>query len=259
MEPNKNPYASPGAGQQDDTTLVGGRAGRFLSPQKRAGRTILLFYVAMFLLLLELAFHGGLVFFLLRSESGVNINATEAQGMAIADLSLRLLHLVVRVALFWTFLLWFRRAYRNLPALGADDLSASATEAVLSFFVPVVNLFRPYQLTKEIWRGSDLSALDPEQKVVFSSALVGYWWTFLWISVVLRIIAWFANRYTGQAGNTLVAGEAIVAIWFSIGATLMQMIAALLGLHVVKTITTNQEEKWKRLEVTGEKEVRSEE
>lgn len=253
MESTPNPYASP-AGELPASVRAmlassAGRHARYESAQPRARRVVFFFYAAMFLLLLELVYHGGLIFFVLRAESGLGMNATEAQLMAIANLALGALHLCMRLALLWTFLLWFSRAYRNLPSLGAAELKSSANEALLSFFIPFVNLVRPFQLIKEIWRGSDLSVVDPGQKVVFSAALVGYWWTFLWISIVLRIAAWYTNRVTGHAGEAFIAGEAIVAVWFSIGAILMQMIAALLGLHVVKTITANQDEKHRRLEL----------
>ncbi len=254
MEPSTNPYASPGSVELPESvrTAIGalpqGRFARFASAQPRANRVVFFFYAAMLLLLLELTYHGSLVFFLLRSESGVDVTQLEATGLAMADFALSLLHFGVRVLLFVLFLMWFQRAYRNLPALGKEDLSSSSTEAVLCFFIPFLNLVRPYQLAQEIWRGSDLSAVDPKQKVVFSSALVGWWWVFLWISILLRMAAWYTNRYTGLAGNVLVSGEALVAVWFSMGAVLMQMIAALLGLHVVKTITTNQDEKFRRME-----------
>ncbi len=120
---------------------------------------------------------------------------------------------------------------------------------MLSFFIPFLNLVRPYQLLRETWRGSDVSLVDPGQKVVFSAALVGYWWAFVWISIVMRIAAWYTTRYAGIEGDTMIAGEQIVALWFSIGAILLQMIAALLGLHVVKTITSNQDEKHRCLEL----------
>jgi len=253
MEPSINPYASPGSRELNETARAAlaqastGRHARFSSARPRAKRVVFFFSAAMLLLLAELAYHCVLVAFLLRAESGLGVSSGEATGLAIADLALSLLHGVVRLALFALFLLWFQRAYRNLPSLGAAELSSSSMEAVLCFFIPFLNLVRPYQLAQEIWRGSDLSELDPEQKVVFSSALVGWWWVFVWISILLRLAAWYTNRYTGSAGNTLVAGEALVAVWFSMGAVLMQMIAALLGLHVVKTITTNQDEKWRRL------------
>lgn len=253
MESRPNPYASPAgelpAAVRAMLASAAGRHARFESAQPRARRAVAFFYGAMGLLFLELVYHGVLVFFVLRIETGVGMDVAEARGIAIADLALGVLHLLVRVALLWTFLLWFSRAYRNLPSLGADELQLSANEAVLSFFIPFVNFVRPYQLLKRIWRGSDLSVVDPGQKIVFSAALVGYWWTFLWISIVLRIAAWYTNRIAGQEGDTFIGGEAIVAVWFSIGAILMQMIAALLGLHVVKTITDNQDEKHRRIEL----------
>jgi hypothetical protein len=197
---------------------------------------------------LELGYHGGLVFLVLRTEAGMPPNATEASLIVSGELALKLLHWSVRVALLVAFLAWFRQAYRNLPALSEEAFHHSSGEAVLSFFIPILNFYRPYQITKQIWRASDLSAVDPGQRVVFSSALVGYWWAFVWISALLGLAAWYTNRQAGIGARNFVADEVIVAVWFSIGAVLMQMIAALLGLHVVKTITSNQEEKHRQLE-----------
>ena len=47
--------------------------------------------------------------------------------------------------------MWCHRAYRNLPALGAGVLRFSPGWAAGSWFGPALNLFRPYQVLRELW------------------------------------------------------------------------------------------------------------
>ena len=53
------------------------------------------------------------------------------------------------------WLAWFRRAYLNLPALGARRLRYRPWWAVGSWLLPVFSLFRPKQVLNDIWRASD--------------------------------------------------------------------------------------------------------
>ena len=60
------------------------------------------------------------------------------------------------------FIRWFKRAYENLPALGARGLRFSASWAIWSWLVPFLNLFRPKQMANDIWRASEPDA-PPDQ------------------------------------------------------------------------------------------------
>ena len=53
------------------------------------------------------------------------------------------------------FVVWFHRAYTNLPALGMEPLPFAAGWAVGAWVVPILGLFRPKQIMDSIWRGSD--------------------------------------------------------------------------------------------------------
>ena len=59
------------------------------------------------------------------------------------------------------FLLWTYRSYRHLSALSDRDLRFSPGWAVGWFFVPIMNLFRPYQVMKEMWRKSTPERVHP--------------------------------------------------------------------------------------------------
>ncbi|MDQ3720152.1 MAG: DUF4328 domain-containing protein [Actinomycetota bacterium] len=62
---------------------------------------------------------------------------------------------IVGLALIVVFLMWFFRAYRNLPRLGVRTLRHKPGWAVGGWLVPILNLWRPKEIANDIWRGSD--------------------------------------------------------------------------------------------------------
>jgi hypothetical protein len=80
-----------------------------------------------------------------------------------------------------TFILWFRRAYYNLHTK-ANSLEYTEGWAAGSWFVPVVNLFRPYRIMKELYLETQkiLSQTNSKYKTIVTTQFVGIWWT-LWI------------------------------------------------------------------------------
>lgn len=81
------------------------------------------------------------------------------------------------------FLLWTYRSYRKLSALSDRNLRFSPGWAVGWYFVPIMNLFRPYQVMEEMWKESAPDA-DPsrieEGKSRTGSPLLKGWWG-LWL------------------------------------------------------------------------------
>lgn len=82
--------------------------------------------------------------------------------------------------LTYFFVRWFRRAYHNLHLLGAE-LSFDERWATWSWFVPVLNLFRPYKIMEEIWEQS--AKLSRHQRVNYW--LLGAWWASFLVSYLL--------------------------------------------------------------------------
>jgi hypothetical protein len=74
-----------------------------------------------------------------------------------------------------TFLRWIYRANANLRALSSQPMTFTPGWSVGWYFIPIMNLFKPYQSMKEIWnvahRTSAHDNLDP----------ILAWWWFLWI------------------------------------------------------------------------------
>lgn len=69
----------------------------------------------------------------------------------------------------------FHRARRNLDLFGVDGMRFSAGWAAASFFVPILNLFRPYQVAKELWQASDAQE-DGDWHATPVTGLLNAWW-----------------------------------------------------------------------------------
>jgi len=149
------------------------------------------------------------------------------------------------------FLVWIHRAYRSLPSLGVRRRQYSTGWAVGGFFVPFLNLVRPYEIVKEIWKGSNPDSAvpdDPSANLPFTvgqytskSPLIGVWWGF-WIlsNIVSNAIFRFSSR-----ANT--AEELLTWSWVSLASYLLWIVAGVLAILVVKAIDAMQEEKHRRL------------
>ena len=145
------------------------------------------------------------------------------------------------------FLIWIHRTHRNLPSLGASGLEYSPAWAVSGFFVPLVNLFLPFRVVKEIWKASD-PTVDISDGLAWKSAstspLITYWWTLLLILFpVSSIAAWIIETHVRV--NFFYPPPWLgwlVLVWY-----LLYILAAILSKRLVKNIDIRQEEKHRRI------------
>lgn len=144
------------------------------------------------------------------SPATASANDTREQIIAFALLAASIVSIV-------TFIQWFRRAYFNLHQR-IDGLAYSEGWAAGSWFVPVISLFRPYQIMKELYFQTKHYLLNRGFDVYrFTFTALGWWWT-LWI--ISTILGQFMFRYSlnaetlDQLITTTVAGMAgnLVAI-----------------------------------------------
>lgn len=113
--------------------------------------------------------------------NGGEVSSETATANDAREQVIGLLYLLVFVISIITFIRWFRRAYFNLH-LKLRYLSYDESMAAKSWFIPFLNLFRPYQIMKELYvETNDLFAkkqLGFNQKL--SPNIVGLWWA-LWL------------------------------------------------------------------------------
>lgn len=123
------------------------------------------------------------------------------------------------------FLLWLHHAYANLRHFSLVRPRYTVGWAVGMWFVPFVNLVRPYSIMRELWLGYQQAAYG---RIIASAAVVGWWWAaVLGQLVVAWVSSWFGSAFHNQptaqdvpAATLLDASARLFAIsltWYVIG------------------------------------------
>ena len=73
---------------------------------------------------------------------------------------------------------WIYRANYNARQLGAMDMTFTPSWSIGWYFIPVVNLWKPYRAMKEIWHASANPKTWKDQR--HTPSLLPWWWC-LWI------------------------------------------------------------------------------
>jgi len=80
------------------------------------------------------------------------------------------------------FCIWTYRANHNARQLGAPDMQFTPGWAVGWYFIPIANLWKPYQAMREIWQASANPAHWQQQP---RGPILPLWWTLLLLSNVI--------------------------------------------------------------------------
>ena len=167
------------------------------------------------------------------------------------DLEAREAQFTTNDILFWTqitllvvtavaFLAWLFQARVNLRSFGIRRPSYSRGWVIWSFLVPLVNLFRPYQVIREIWQAS-----DPEGRDAFNwrslavSRLLPAWWLLFVGWGALEVLALISNTGTSLSLAKLQLWRGLTTL-----ADACAAVSAFLACFVVARISNAQQEKW---------------
>jgi len=173
------------------------------------------------------------------SGGGISNAAAETNDMIYGGIGI--LQVVAFILTATAFLMWFHRAHKNLGSFNITGLKYSPGWAVGGFFVPFLNLVRPYQVAKEIWQASgpkktgntDLAAWVNEP---VSGLLKGWWAFFLVGSIVANISG--RMMLSADSLNDLLSSTA-----GNIAADALSIIGAILAIKLVKAIDIRQEQR----------------
>jgi hypothetical protein len=142
------------------------------------------------------------------------------------------------------FIAWLYRAHGNLHALGAQYPRYSRGTAIWSWFVPILNLWRPKQVTNDVWRGSDPDA-PADQGDTWRNAkppvLYAVWW-FLWVALNFAYNADLRIYLRAETLDEFQFSSIFTAVTDS-----LSVLGALLALAVVRRTTARQQARAERL------------
>jgi hypothetical protein len=141
------------------------------------------------------------------------------------------------------FITWLYRCRANLRAFGTRHLRYSRNWTVFGFLIPVVNLVRPYQVTREVWQASDPSTTNPfEWKQVKLPFLFRAWWATFVAFAVFKLLATWMGSSTAYDPWRLQVAQSVELL-----ADLMVAVSVTFAYFVIEHITEAQEAKWELL------------
>lgn len=164
---------------------------------RRAQNAITLIWIVMALDIASLI-SGAMQYNLLTdARNGVAITGSAAEANDWRERIVAFASLIAMVVSAVTFIQWFRRAYFNLHQK-INDLQQPENQAATSWFIPFVNLGRPYSIMKEMY-DSSRRFLETSGAVMTSQLSTGKlkaWWA-LWI--VNGVASQAVSRFTLKA------------------------------------------------------------
>lgn len=163
--------------------------------------------------LMQTALQGGFI-----SDETASANDTREQLIG-------LVYLIVYIFSSITFIQWFSRAVYNLQQK-APHLSFSAGHAVISWFIPVINLFRPYDIMNELYVKTKELVIEKggHMKINLNTSKLSWWWSLWLINIFLMqfILRYFSKAetidefteatITGMIGNIIGILLALITI-----------------------------------------------
>jgi hypothetical protein len=166
-------------------------------------------------------------------DAAADANDRRQQAIALAQVALFVVTGIV-------FLTWIFRANRNARALGAEGMRFTPGWSVGWFFVPIMSLWRPFQVMREIWQAS---AQPGNWRSVQPPPLLGWWWAMYLIS---QILAQIAYRLSGAIEDF---DDALRTSAVGTGANLTSIALDVLAFLVVARIAAHQIEQARTVEV----------
>jgi hypothetical protein len=155
---------------------------RELKPNQHRAQNLIIILWIMLVLEVVALISGYLQYDLLSSVSnGYDIFYDAANVNDLREMIVGIVYTAAYLVSVVLFILWFRGAYYNLHTK-LDYLSYSEGWAAGAWFVPIINLYKPYKIMKELYEetkiqlGRNRIAHDGELNL----NLPGIWWT-LWI------------------------------------------------------------------------------
>jgi len=140
---------------------------------------------------------------------------------------------------FIAFLMWFYRARCNLDRARLTGFKYTPKWTIISFFIPLVNIYRPLQIMQELWSGSKFLSrttnAESWQKVQ-PGKLVSLWWGMTMLTFVMDRVVGYFWRQSDTPGSFL------SSLYITILADVVNIVAAYIAIKLIQEVTDLQEQ-----------------
>jgi len=155
-------------------------------------------------------------------KSVIEANDARQQLFAYAQLGSGIASAVV-------FLMWTSAHTKRLIELGVTDMQYAPKWSVWGFIVPILNLFRPYQVMNELWQASEIVPGPDDPLAKEATPRIVYFW--FGILVLDNIIGRFASRTSFDTID-----QVVQAAWTTVAFDALGVLTALVALQLVTEI-----------------------
>jgi heme/copper-type cytochrome/quinol oxidase subunit 2 len=209
------------------------------------------FNIAGIIVLLALT---GTILYLALSSAFYDSMSYDVYALAFlfALLIISIITLVVIILIVIFELWWYYRANKNIHSFGANEVISSRM-AVIWWFIPIANLWKPYRVTQQIWKASNPEVKliqgtewkkDPDPKIIF------IWWILVIVSGIgssvfgnIAEVGNFQMSYDEseqrEQSRLALLYESLITIPFII----IFIISTILFIRIIKQISKWQEQK----------------
>jgi hypothetical protein len=163
---------------------------------------------------------------------------------------------------------WLYRAYEDNARLGGSPLRFTPSYAVGTFFIPIVNLWQPYQAIRDLYVASDPRSLpDPPQFAPSTDVLyrssgrelvappkwntrfpVAAWWGLYMFAPAVVSLVFLVVEMAGLSGSGSDRMAAMALSGMGLVTVGIHVVSAALAIQVIRAIKARQGERLRRLE-----------
>ena len=165
-------------------------------------------------------------------ERGESITIEEATANDSRQKLVAFVYFITYLALAVAFLKWIYRATKNLAVIHPAEQLVSPGWAVGWWFIPIANLWKPYQVMTAIWKGSDPNS-SPAPRIIL------IWWGVWLLSDLMALISDISINFDDLAIEELIRFGQLGVV-----ADALSIVAAVLLFYLVRRIGINQAEKY---------------
>jgi hypothetical protein len=175
-----------------------------------------------------IALFSGVLQYQLLSDFKLGVYSSEALATAAAESNDKRQQIIgvfqfgIAIATMIVFSMWIYRANFNSRALGAKNMKFTPGWSVGYYFIPFLNLWRPYQAMKEIWKTSkNPTAWEGEER----GAILPWWWLLFLVAGMLGNASFRTSMHAKEI-HELIATTGITIAYdiVSIPATIIALV-----------------------------------
>ena len=170
---------------------------------------------------------------------GIPSNAADAAAMENRALGLAYIQAIVFVTTVIAFLMWVYRANRAARSFGVAYMEFMPGWAVGWWFIPFLNLVRPYQVMVEIWKASSPDSLDATSWQAERNPPIILTW---WLTYLLAGLLAYAIFRPGIGMNPTLE-DSLQMTYTGMFSDFGDIIAGILAILLVAGINQRQERK----------------